>query len=120
MSLILYVEDHPPARLLMGAIISDLTTHTLITAGSCAEARRLAQAQQPSVYIVDLDLPDGNGIALAQELQSLHPAPTIITSAYAEGAAEKAESAHLFAYLRKPLDPDDVARTVDRAAARLE
>lgn len=120
MSLILYVEDHPPARMLMDAIISDLTPHTLITAGTCAEARTLVQTHQPSVYIVDLDLPDGSGIALAQELQNLHPAPIIITSAYAEVIVEDAVNVQAFAYLRKPLDPDDVARTIDRAAARLE
>lgn len=120
MSLILYVEDHPPARLLMAAIISDLTSHTLITAGSCAEARLTVKAQKPDVYIIDVDLPDGNGMALAKELQGVHAAPTMITSAYTETSIETADLANIFAYLRKPLDPDDVARTIDRASARFE
>lgn len=119
MSLLLYVEDHPPARLLMQAIIADLTTHTLITAGTCAEAKKAATEKMPAVYIVDLDLPDGDGITLVGELVKIHPAPALITSAYADVAASDMQATGIFAYLRKPLDPEHVARIIDRAASGL-
>lgn len=116
MTLLLYVEDHPPARLLMDAIIHDLTPYTLITAGSCAEAKH-SVVSRPDVYIVDLDLPDGDGITLIHELQAAHFAPAIITSAYESDTVANIPEG-IFEYLRKPLDPDDVARTIQRAVAR--
>ncbi|MCK6578590.1 MAG: response regulator [Anaerolineae bacterium] len=117
MSLILYVEDHPPARFLMEAIIRDLTPYRLVTAASCAEARRRAASDLPDVYIIDLDLPDGDGYSLAKDLRALHEAPTIITSAFDQTGALR-QTGFEFIYLRKPLDPDDVARTLQRVTSR--
>jgi CheY-like chemotaxis protein len=114
MATILYVEDHPPAQLLMQAIIGEMTDHHLLLANSGEEARRVVLAARPDLYILDLDLPDGDGLALAKTLQTLHPAPVILVSAYAESV--RAESLE-FMYLAKPLDPDDVARTIQRSLA---
>jgi DNA-binding NtrC family response regulator len=112
MATILYVEDHPPAQLLMQAIISEMTPHALILAHSGEEARRVVSVERPDLYILDLDLPDGDGMTLAQMLTAIHPAPVILVSAYAETV--QAESLE-YVYLAKPLDPDDVARTVQRS-----
>lgn len=114
MATILYVEDHPPAQLLMQAIISEMTTHTLVVANSGAEAVKVAAESYPELYILDLDLPDGDGISLAQTLNAIHPAPVIIVSAYAEAVNQGTLD---YVYLSKPLDPDDVARTVQRTMA---
>jgi CheY-like chemotaxis protein len=115
MATILYVEDHPPAQLLMQAIVHDLTPHTLLVAGSGAEARTITRATPPDLYILDLDLPDGDGLALAHDLRALHPAPVILVSAYAE--AVNPDTLDDMVYLGKPLEPDDVARTIQRTLA---
>lgn len=117
MATILYVEDHPPAQLLMKAIISEMTTHVLYAANSGAEARTITLAQHPDLYIIDLDLPDTDGISLAAELRKLHLAPVLLVSAYAESVKESDMSANILAYLAKPLDPDDVEIAVRRALA---
>jgi CheY-like chemotaxis protein len=114
MATILYVEDHPPAQLLMQAIISEMTPHTLILAQSGEEARRVVLAEHPDLYILDLDLPDGDGVTLAQSLKVIHPAPVILVSAYAENVHAEALDV---VYLAKPLDPDDVARIIQRSLA---
>jgi CheY-like chemotaxis protein len=59
MSVVLYVEDHPPAQMLMQAIVGEMTQHRLVVAGTGAEARTLAASLRPDLYIIDLDLPDG-------------------------------------------------------------
>ncbi len=112
MATILYVEDHPPAQLLMQAIIREMTPHTLIQALSGEEARRAAAAERPDLYILDLDLPDGDGVTLAQVLRAIHPAPVILVSAYAENVHAEALD---YDYLAKPLDPDDVARIIEHS-----
>ncbi len=114
MATILYVEDHPPAQLLMRAIISEMTPHTLVVANSSAEALHMAADQRPALYILDLDLPDGDGLSLARRLNAVHPAPVIIVSAYAE-AVDPELLDHI--YLAKPLDPDDVAQAIKRTLA---
>lgn len=117
MATILYVEDHPPAQLLMKAIISEMTTHKLYVAATGAEARTVTLTQHPDLYIIDLDLPDTNGVSLAAELRKLHTSPVLLVSAYAESVKESDMSAHILAYLAKPLDPDDVESTIRRALA---
>lgn len=114
MATILYAEDHPPARLLMQAIVDEMTDHTLLLAESGREALQLARANSPDLYILDLDLPDGDGLTLAGTLSEVHIAPVILVSAYAE-AVETDSLA--FIYLAKPLDPDHVARTIHRTLA---
>ncbi len=114
MATILYVEDHPPAQLLMSAIISEITDHTLLLASSAAEAQQVAHQNRPDLYMLDLDLPDSDGLTLAHTLTAIHSAPVILVSAYAESI----ESGSLeYVYLAKPLDPDHVARTIQRTLA---
>jgi CheY-like chemotaxis protein len=114
MATILYVEDHPPAQLLMRAIVSEMTPHTLVVANSSAEAVKVAAEKHPALYILDLDLPDGDGLSLARTLNTVHPAPVIIVSAYAEAVDPDSLD---YLYLSKPLDPDDVARAIQRTLA---
>jgi two-component system sensor histidine kinase TorS len=114
MAAILYIEDHPPARLLMQAIISELTHHQLSCANSGEGAQQIVSQQSFDLYIIDLDLPDTDGITLAQQLTSTHTAPVILVSSYAE--AIKPENLS-YMYLAKPLDPEDVAATIQRALA---
>jgi len=109
---ILYVDDHPPARLLMTAIIGDLTDYRVITAENGEEAIRLATRENPDLYILDLDLPDTDGATLAEQLVALHPAPVIVVSAYAEAITRDRFSHIVTTYLPKPLDPDHVAETL--------
>ena len=117
MGIVLYVEDHPPAQMLMQAIVGEMTPHQLKVASSGAEARTMAETLSPDLYIVDMDLPDGDGITLARTLTAIHSAPVLLVSAYAEAIKESAIRAVIFAYLAKPLDPNDVARTIERALA---
>jgi CheY-like chemotaxis protein len=102
MAHILYVEDHPPAQLLMRA---------------GKDALASAAQEPPDLYIVDLDLPDMDGMELIRALKLLHPAPALLVSAYAESVDSNALGDLVFAYLAKPLDPNDVAHTVERALA---
>jgi CheY-like chemotaxis protein len=114
MTMLLYVEDHPPAQMLMQAIISELTPHQLLCAGTGETAQKLATENKFDLYILDFDLPDTNGLNLAQVLTAIHAAPVVLVSAYAEGLKTETLAFH---YIAKPLDPDDVAKIIQRALA---
>lgn len=114
---ILYVEDHPPAQMLMEAIIADLTAHELLLAGTGASAEQITRETPPDLYILDMDLPDTDGIKLAKQLTSINSAPVILVSAYAEAITDDTLSGLTCYYIPKPLDPTHVAETVQRALA---
>lgn len=114
MKTILYVEDHPPAQLLMKAIISEFTTYRLLLASSGEAAEHIAGTEQPDLYILDLDLPDTDGMTLAQVLYQLHAAPVFLVSAYAEAVNRETLPSMIVDYLAKPLDPDHVAAIIQR------
>jgi CheY-like chemotaxis protein len=119
MALILYVEDHPPAQLLMTAIIGELTAHQVVCFGNAETALGyLGLGHQPQLYIVDMDLPDSDGIGLIYRLRAAHLVPAILVSAYAEAINIAAHHAHISHYLAKPLDPTHVATIIERAIAR--
>src|SRR5438105_5722557 len=117
MGTVLYVEDHPPAQMLMQAIVGEMTPHQLQVASSGAEARAMAEKLSPDLYIVDMDLPDGDGVSLAQTLTAIHRAPVLLVSAYAPAIKESTIRAVIYAYLAKHLDPSDVASTIELAVA---
>jgi CheY-like chemotaxis protein len=117
MKTILCVEDHPPAQLLMQAIVEEMTPHRLVVASTGAEARAQVAAAPPDLYIIDLDLPDTDGLTLARELTAQHPAPVILVSAYGEAVEAETLAGAVQFYLAKPLDPDDVVAIIHRALA---
>lgn len=117
MTTILYVEDHPPAQLLMKAIFSDLLPYQLVLAASGESALAQTKTHPPKLYIIDLDLPDTDGLTLARQLYEQHPAPIILVSAYAEAIKTESLANIVHAYLAKPLDPDYVAQIIQRTLA---
>jgi DNA-binding response OmpR family regulator len=69
------------------------------------------------LYIVDLDLPDTDGIALGRVLLNIHAAPIILVSAFAEAIKHEALTVAAQGYIPKPLDPDYVAEVIRRTLA---
>jgi two-component system KDP operon response regulator KdpE len=78
--LILVVEDELPMRRFLRA---SLESHgfRLIEAGSSREAVALATSHNPEVILLDLGLPDGDGIALTRLLREWSRVPIIVISA---------------------------------------
>lgn len=78
--LVLVVEDEPQMRRFLRA---SLTSHDydLVEATTIAEARRLAVEHNPELVLLDLGLPDGDGIELAKELRGWTSVPIIVLSA---------------------------------------
>lgn len=96
---VLVVDDDPAFRELAGRMLTALGLNVVAEAGSVAEALAAAKETQPDAALVDVDLPDGNGIALSLELTALPWRPRVVlTSVDAEAAG-----------------PDDVRRSGARA-----
>jgi two-component system, NtrC family, nitrogen regulation response regulator NtrX len=84
---------------------------------SAAEFRTRGSAQHGEAYLIDVRLPDGNGIDLLRGLrQSDNRAPVIIISGHGTiAAAVEATHAGAFDFLEKPLSRDKVLLVVKNA-----
>jgi two-component system NtrC family response regulator len=77
---------------------------------TAAEARRLDDADEPGLVILELILPDGDGLSLLGELRALWPGlPAIVGTAYAEPRSiVEAMRRGAVDYLVKPLDGEEL------------
>ncbi len=77
---VLVVEDETPMRrFLRASLVAE--GHTVIEAASLGEARMLMPSHLPDVLILDLGLPDGDGLAFVQEVREWSSIPIIVVSA---------------------------------------
>jgi len=78
--MILVVEDEAPMRRFL---CSALTSHgfRVAEAGTLASAERLATETQLAAILLDLGLPDGDGLALLRQIREWSHAPVIVLSA---------------------------------------
>ena len=63
---VLCVEDDANIRPLLGFVLRR-AGFEVSEAATCAEAKHVLQQRPPSLVILDVDLPDGNGFDLAKE-----------------------------------------------------
>ena len=77
---VLVVEDDREIRSLIQASLA-VEGFEVQTAVSVSEAKALLQHSPPDVVVLDLGLPDGDGIELVQEVRRRHSLPILVVSA---------------------------------------
>lgn len=116
---VLVVDDHPVVLAGLAALIgSDPQLRVVATAKSAAEARELPEEAAPQVAVLDLQLPDGDGITLGTELKQRWPGlrVLILTMHADESTVIQSLASGLDGYLLKDADPEDVLAAVHSAA----
>ena len=95
--------------------------YEVLTAGNGFEALEQAQAQEPDLIVLDLLMPQMDGLEMLKELRSFSMAPVIIVSAKGSDI-EKIRGLGLGAddYLAKPFNPDELVARIDAIRRRLE
>ncbi|OHV39983.1 MULTISPECIES: response regulator transcription factor [Pseudofrankia] len=116
---VLVVDDHPVVLTGLTALIgSDPQLSVFGTARSAAAARELPGDHGPTVAVVDLQLPDGDGISLGVELRRRWPAlRVLVLTMHADDATViQSLASGLNGYLLKDADPEDVLAAIHSAA----
>ena len=75
---VVVVDDDPEFRRLASWLLADSGLTVVGEADSVATAVASARRLQPSAVLVDVELPDGDGIALARELAALPWHPRVV------------------------------------------
>ena len=100
--LVLVVEDEPQMRRFLRATLG-AHGYRPLEAGTAAEALRLASSHNPELVLLDLGLPDGDGLEVTRKLREWSQMPVIVLSARGrEDDKVEALDAGADDYLTKP------------------
>jgi DNA-binding response OmpR family regulator len=114
---VLFIEDEPALRISYERFFRPRYAMTFASTGAEALAR-LAEDEPPDVAVLDMRLPDTDGVDLLRRIRATLPGlPVIITTAYVsvEPQLRVLDLAHS-AYLIKPFDLDELGAAIDRAS----
>jgi two-component system, NarL family, response regulator DevR len=117
---VLLVDDHEVVRRgLRDLLDGEPGIEVVAQAGSVAEALVMATAEGPDVAVVDVRLPDGDGVALCRSLRSLLRPPhcLVLTAFDDENALVEAIMAGAAGYLLKQVRGQDLITAVREVAA---
>jgi two-component system response regulator RegA len=106
---ILLVDDDENFRERMARALRD-RGHDVRTAGSPAEADRLATEDSPECAVVDLRMPGGSGLEVVSSLKSIDPGTVVVVLTGYGSIATALEAVRRGAlhYLQKPVDADEL------------
>jgi cobalt-zinc-cadmium efflux system membrane fusion protein len=119
---ILLVDDDEVLRQVLGRVLTR-EGYAVIEAGTVAEALERARQQRPELALIDLRLPDGDGVEVAQQLgQEIGRFPLLLMTAYPLRLRDQPELARAFdKVLTKPLNLEELRQAIAsslRAAPR--
>jgi two-component system, response regulator PdtaR len=116
---VLIAEDETVIRLDLRGILEKHGFVVVAEARNGAEAVALAREKHPDVALLDLRMPELDGIEAARRIYAEYPIPIVMLTAYSDRAnVENAISAGVFTYLVKPFKETDVVPAVRAAAVR--
>jgi DNA-binding NarL/FixJ family response regulator len=117
---VLIADDHPLARAGLQQLLGSVEDIAVVGAAAGGEeALRLAVEREPDVILMDLEMPDKDGIEATRELRTRRPAAAVVvlTSFSDRERILAALDAGAIGYLLKDADPDELAGAI-RAATR--
>ena len=116
---VMVVEDDAPVRHLITASLS-AEDYTVIVAQTAAEAVHLATTRNPYMILLDLGLPDGDGVEVIKQIRLWAETPIIVISARDEDA-DKIEALDAGAddYLTKPFSVAELLARLRATQRRL-
>jgi len=117
---VLIIEDLPVNMLLMVAIL-ERAGHRPIEAETAAQGIALARAQRPDVILMDIQLPDMDGLAATRILKAdpeLQHIPVIAVTAFAmKGDEDAVRAAGCDGYVTKPIRYQEFLAELDAVTA---
>jgi two-component system, cell cycle response regulator DivK len=113
---ILVIEDSPVNMALTVAILEN-AGHAVLQADHAVEGIEIARRDQPDLVLMDIQLPDLDGLAATRMLKSdprTAKLPVIALTAFAmKGDEDETRAAGCDGYVTKPCLPEDLAARIN-------
>ena len=120
---IMMIDDNPEILELCGFLFQH-RGYTVLKALDAESALQMLKDSTPDVFIVDVMMPEINGIELCQRIRALpqhEQTPVLFLSAYSNSEiVEEAISAGGNEYVFKPVDPGDLEAKVREVLEEVE
>ena len=114
------VEDHASLRQTLAFVFDQQPDFEVVAqAGSLGEARRVMRGREADLGVIDLALPDGEGVELIEDLREVNPlfAALVLTASLDRTEHARAIEAGAAGVLHKSADVDEIMDATRRLAA---
>lgn len=111
---VLIADDESLIRLDLREMLSELGYDVIGEAGDGRTALDLSRKLQPDIVIMDIKMPELDGIAVAEELTREKIAPVVLLTAYSDQSlVERAKEAGVVGYVVKPFRQAELQPVID-------
>ena len=111
--MVLLIEDEPQMRRFLRAAL-DSERYQLVEAATAREGLAQAAGRNPDIILLDLGLPDGDGIDLTRRLREWARMPIVVISAHHDLPNEIARLG-VTRCVAKPFDLDELLSAIETA-----
>lgn len=115
---VIVVDDHAASRAAVAETISAQGGQVVGNGSRAEDAAALVERYRPDVAVFAAGLPDGDGIAAAQDVMSRGCPVVLLTSHTDTDVTARAIEAGVLAFLAKPLRREELAPALDLAVMR--
>jgi len=114
---ILIADDEPLARARLRALVEELGHEVCAEAGDGTGAEQALSRTQPDAVLLDIQMPDGDGLTLAQRMETSHPdVPVVLVTAHAEHAVAAFDAA-VADYVLKPVRRERLGKALEKVVS---
>lgn len=110
---ILICDDEALAVERLSRLVTNLGHHVVATAQHGQQALDLVKQCEPDVVLLDIQMPEMDGLSCAQQLSQLEPMPAIVFCTAYDDYALEAFRSQAAGYLLKPIATQDLQQVLD-------
>lgn len=115
----LIVEDEGLVAVVIGRLVERLGHRVIGCAADGLQALRMCADLKPDIVLMDVDIPEIDGIEVSRRLTETSPVPVLLLTAHqTPELIDRASMAGVGAYLLKPPDLQDLERGIGITLAR--
>ncbi|MGD1996828.1 MAG: response regulator [Anaerolineae bacterium] len=113
-------DDYLVSEMIRG-LLEDVGYHVVGEAADGLEAVEMTESLQPDVVLMDIRMPEMDGLEAAQTIYERCPTPVVVLTAYeTPNLVDRASATGVGAFLVKPSSAREIERAVTVAMARFE
>ena len=119
---ILFIDDSSDVRAVLRVALESEGYAVLEAADGC-EGVRLYREHRPALVLVDIVMPEKDGIETVREILAIDPAAVIFTMTGKDGAEDHNEVARMIGArrgFRKPVRIDEILEAAERLESEIE